>query len=272
MKMKYIYIVIVITLLSGCVLEDRDTIDFEKNLTEEEISNITNYVKDNSMELWTYSDEKVTIEESNDGLQITIKLNNTVNWVDCYESSEVFTEEMLLGNIEEIGRVSKIKYQCDTSYIILNDIRELDIEEFNYEMNAFDYEDNRITDNYEDSRAKFKEEYIESTSEYEYEEIFRYAEDYVGKFASFEGKIVQTMTEGGLNYYRINVSKDNYGYYDDTIMVGIFTMNQEIRLLEDDIVQIYGKWGELVTYETVLGLEVTIPSVYARYIDLLKKN
>lgn len=42
----------------------------------------------------------------------------------------------------------------------------------------------------------------------------------------------------------------------------------ESRLLEDDIVTLYGKNMGTVSYVSVLGSTVTLPCVYAEYIEL----
>ena len=42
----------------------------------------------------------------------------------------------------------------------------------------------------------------------------------------------------------------------------------EPRILEDDIITMYGEMQDLMTYETVMGSTVTIPQMYAHYIDI----
>jgi hypothetical protein len=42
----------------------------------------------------------------------------------------------------------------------------------------------------------------------------------------------------------------------------------ESRILEDDIIAMYGKLAGLETYETIFGSSVTIPRFYAQYIDV----
>ena len=72
---------------------------------------------------------------------------------------------------------------------------------------------------------------------------------------------------------RVNVTKEGkyYTYYTDTIYVYMskkaFTSG---RPLEDDIIIMYGELGDLTTYETVMGSTVTIPTLYAKYVQLSK--
>ena len=42
-------------------------------------------------------------------------------------------------------------------------------------------------------------------------------------------------------------------------------------MLEDDIIEIWGKVMELVTYETVLGGQNTVPGIKALHVELIKK-
>lgn len=42
----------------------------------------------------------------------------------------------------------------------------------------------------------------------------------------------------------------------------------ESRLLEDDVITIYGMNAGTISYKSVLGATITIPCVYAEYIDL----
>ena len=68
---------------------------------------------------------------------------------------------------------------------------------------------------------------------------------------------------------RVNVTKTSYSY-DDTIYVYVYSWAKKDskRFLEDDIVTIYGYNYGLMSYESVMGAKITIPSVIAQYIEL----
>ena len=121
--------------------------------------------------------------------------------------------------------------------------------------------------------ALSKEEFIERCETYTYKEIARYPDDYNGKYARFEGEVVQVMenTFFGKTTYtlRVNVTYDTY-WYTDTVYVTYTPAAGEGRILEDDIIAMYGKLTGTVTYETVLGSSITIPSFEAKYIDLIQ--
>lgn len=125
--------------------------------------------------------------------------------------------------------------------------------------------------------TKSKEEIIQSyknnCQEYSYENIFRYAEDYDGKYAKFTGEVVQIMDAAYLSLesyvLRVNITKDEYGYYEDTIYVTYLPMEESTRILEDDIVTIYGILDGLETYKTIFGGTETIPSINSNYIEII---
>lgn len=113
-----------------------------------------------------------------------------------------------------------------------------------------------------------KFEYKSKCQTYNYKDIARNASSYYGRYAKFTGKVMQTMYEGDSAVFRVNVTKDKYGYYDDTIWVEYKPRKSESKLLEDDIVNIWGMLTGEHTYETVLGASITIPSIKAEYIEL----
>lgn len=83
----------------------------------------------------------------------------------------------------------------------------------------------------------------------------------------FRGEVIQVMEATGITVLRVNVTQNQYGW-EDTIYVNYFPSEGEPRILEDDIVSIYGEMMDLKTYETIMGGSVTIPQVYAKYIDI----
>lgn len=101
----------------------------------------------------------------------------------------------------------------------------------------------------------------------DYEEIARDSNALKGRRFTFTGQIIQVMD----GEYRMNVTKSDYGFYDDTI-VFTYDVGDGDRLLEDDIVTIWGNSLGLVSYTTVLGQEVTIPAIEARIVELQKEE
>ena len=82
------------------------------------------------------------------------------------------------------------------------------------------------------------------------------------------GKIVQIIEGKDKSIQmRVDITKDRYGYYDDTIYVFYTYDIGGRRFLQNDIINIYGKVYGRVTYETVLGAKVTLPAIDAKTIE-----
>ena len=114
-----------------------------------------------------------------------------------------------------------------------------------------------------------EEEYKAACYEgYDYKTLARDPATYVGDYATFRGEVIQAMEGAGITVLRVNVTQNEYGNWEDTLYVNYIPAEGEPRILEDDIVTIYGEMMELKTYETVMGSSVTIPQIHAQYIDL----
>ena len=101
-----------------------------------------------------------------------------------------------------------------------------------------------------------------------YDDLARNPDNYKGKNVKFTGKVVQVIEDNSGSTYRINVTKGKYSSWDDTVLVAYSPSSSSNRILEDDIVTFYGLSGGLYTYKSTMGASITIPSVYAKYIDL----
>ena len=102
-----------------------------------------------------------------------------------------------------------------------------------------------------------------------YDELMRHNDNYVGEIIHLKGSVMQVF----------EISKDKYGllvftrksnswYYDDDLVLVYY---EGERLLEDDIIEIWGRVTGLVTYKTVLGSENTVPGIKALHVELIKK-
>ena len=101
-----------------------------------------------------------------------------------------------------------------------------------------------------------------------YNDLARTPDSYLGEYIKFTGEIIQVQESGTDAIYRINVTQDKYGYWDDTIIASFDLSNSSSRFLEDDIVTFYGIYAGLYTYTSVLGADITIPSMSIEYMDL----
>lgn len=115
-----------------------------------------------------------------------------------------------------------------------------------------------------------EDEYKSVCQSVSYKDIARMPDDYVGMDVVFSGEVIQVMESSWSDTitYRINVTKDEYGFWEDTVYVTYVLPEGAPRILEDDIVKFYGICQGTYTYESVMGSNVTIPSVDALYIDI----
>lgn len=127
----------------------------------------------------------------------------------------------------------------------------------------------------EKEKQEDKQQFINECQNYNYEDISRNPNEYKDKKAKFEGQVIQVQENGNNIVLRVNVTKTENefadgGYlWDDTIYVEYTRQEEnESRILEDDIIHIYGKLNGVKSYKSVLGDEITIPLVEASYVDI----
>lgn len=112
-------------------------------------------------------------------------------------------------------------------------------------------------------------QYKKQCSTYKYKKIARNPNNYTGQKAKFTGQVVQIEESWGSDVIRLNVTKDQYGIWSDTIYVDYTPKSEnESRILEDDIITVYGELSGIKTYTTVLMSDVSIPYLKAQYVDI----
>ena len=96
-----------------------------------------------------------------------------------------------------------------------------------------------------------------------YDQLARTPDDFVGKNVKFYGKVIQVIEGGSTVQIRLAVNEDY-----DTILLGEY--NNSIvssRVLDDDLITIYGTSQGLISYKSTMGGTITIPSVSIDKID-----
>lgn len=111
--------------------------------------------------------------------------------------------------------------------------------------------------------------YKDSCENISYEDIARNPDNYVGKNIHFYGQVIQVMEDGNDVTLRVATKKSDYGYWNDDVVLVAYTREEgESRILEDDMVNLYGVCAGTTSYETVRGDTLTIPSMVAKYVDI----
>jgi len=101
-----------------------------------------------------------------------------------------------------------------------------------------------------------------------YDDLLRNNQDYVGDIVYYQGEVLQIQNVYGDTYIlRIGVTKDMF-FYDDPIWVNYAGS----RVLQDDIVDVWGEVKGIMQYEAVLGNQVEIPEINAMLVEVVKKQ
>lgn len=102
-----------------------------------------------------------------------------------------------------------------------------------------------------------------------YKDLARSPDTYKGAKVKYTGEVAQVQESGNNVALRVNVTKTPYGY-DDTVFI-IYDKNiVSGRILEDDIITFWGESAGLITYQTVLNSELTIPQINVKILELNK--
>lgn len=109
-----------------------------------------------------------------------------------------------------------------------------------------------------------EEEYKGLCEKFEYKDIARNPKEYENKNVIVTGKVIQ-VSEGWFNTVRLRVATK--GYTDDVYLI-TYKQVESNRILEEDRVTIWGKCTGVTTYTSVLGDNITVPSVEMKYYEI----
>ena len=98
----------------------------------------------------------------------------------------------------------------------------------------------------------------------EYEKLARNPHEFEGKPIKIQGKVIQVLEEDNT----LNLRVATRGSYDDVVLVQYTYKANESRVLEDDTITLWGKYGGTYTYESTGGANITVPLLYADYLTI----
>lgn len=119
-----------------------------------------------------------------------------------------------------------------------------------------------------------KEEFIASCQQISYKALLRNPENYIGQRIVITAKIQQVL-QGGLfddgQYYRVQTDNDGYDWYlDDEYFMYDSRIDDETKLLEDDILVIYAEFAGLETVTRALtSTKEEVPAINAYYVEII---
>ena len=120
-----------------------------------------------------------------------------------------------------------------------------------------------------------REEFISQCQPADYKTLARYSVEHIGDKVILTVKISQVVQGGWFDsseYYRVYTDNDGYGWYlDDEYFMYDMRVDDDTRLLEDDIIIIYGEFAGLEKVTRAFsGTEEYIPAINAYYIDIIE--
>ena len=112
----------------------------------------------------------------------------------------------------------------------------------------------------------------ESCKTYTFEQMARNPDNFNGTNVKLTGEVIQALYSSNSVDLRVNITKKGtYSpYYTDTVYVTYDTKTGEDKILEDDIITIYGTSMGDYTYKSTIGATINLPLISAKYIELEK--
>lgn len=94
-----------------------------------------------------------------------------------------------------------------------------------------------------------------------YDQLFRNIDNYTGKFVNYEGQVIQVLGDSGNWNLRVNITQQGdppYTYWQDPVFIYSYSPD---RVIENDLIEFTGQVNGVITYKSVLGGDITIPSL-----------
>lgn len=122
----------------------------------------------------------------------------------------------------------------------------------------------------EELKEKEEKEFKAKCKSYTYQEMARNPGKFKGTNVKLTGEVVQVLYGTSSVDLRVNITKEGtYStYYTDTVYVTYYPEEGEDRVLEDDIITIYGTAQGDYSYTSTIGAQVTLPLIYGKYITI----
>lgn len=137
--------------------------------------------------------------------------------------------------------------------------------------NDLNFETQSVKETEAPTKSPIDEEidFKKSCEEIEYDDLARNPDKVKEKKVLVTGEVIQVLEDeysDDVNL-RVDITKTSYGYKDTIFVVGELDDSGD-RILEDDIISIWGYCAGTYTYETVLGSSLTIPRINMMYYSI----
>ena len=126
-----------------------------------------------------------------------------------------------------------------------------------------------------------KKEFIDSCETVDYSTLARNPDNYKGDHLKYTGQVIQVLDSKSVfnktTTLRVNVTAEDNQFaeggklWKDTIICAVTIPEGGDRILENDVIDLYGVCEGLYTYETVLGNNESIPRIDIEYYTIHEK-
>lgn len=120
----------------------------------------------------------------------------------------------------------------------------------------------------ESNRPLNPQEYMNQCTMFTYGDIARNPQQYQNKDVCFYGEVMQVQENGSHITLLVNMTLGDYNIWSDTVWVDYTRGENDYRVLEKDIVNVYGVSKGIKTYMAVLGNSKSVPYIKAKIVEL----
>ena len=166
----------------------------------------------------------------------------------------------------ELGSATK----KDNSIEIVNVKEEKAEQEYEEYQKELAQQEKERQEREEKEKAQEEKNFKADCKNYTYKDLARNPDKIEGKKVKLTGEVIQTLYDSESVDLRVNITKEGtYStYYTDTIYVVYYPEEGEDKILEDDIITIWGTAKGDYTYTSAIGTKVTLPLVFAEYVTI----
>lgn len=229
---------------------------FEEGIKEEEIEDVIKvgdkeFTQENLIRYVENLEKEVEqLRKAEQTYNVELTIDGEVKDFTDTELSE-FVSEIMDENVNLQTELETTKTELETT--------KAELETTNAELETtkaeLDEKEQTVKENVDEEIIE-EEKVVENLT---YEDLARRPEENEGKIVEFYGEIVQVSEGDLINTYRFAIDGD----YDKIIILRLYNTQFKDRILEGDYLTITGISEGNVTYTTVLGASMTVPSVFA---------
>ena len=217
----------------------------EETVSKKDYDTLQNSFNDTTKELERVKTANGILETENE------TLNNQIESAKAYLELDPTEKELVDAKIKEVNEATEAQIAEEKAQKEAEEAAKKQAEE-EAKRKAEEEEKARKE---EEERQKAEAEAHKYETGLTWEQIAREGKN--GTLGQFEGKIVQVINGNyGYTQYRIAIN----GNYDTIMLVEAASYELKETLLEDDYVYFKGKSMGTVSYESVMGANITIPA------------